>query len=784
LKKAITDDVSLVLNQKSKKRSKALRFLVFLIFFFLVFGGLRVSKVSAATKIWTGATNSNWNTSSNWSPSGVPASGDDLVFPAWVTNKTLNNDITAGTSFNSLILKGVGYTLSGNDITLGAGGIIQSGLVTNNIINFDIALGANITINMAGLEGYLTIAGAISSGASYSITKQGPGSLTLSNANTHSGGTTLSAGTLNINNANALGTGTFTITTGTIDNTTGGGITNAGNNAIVLGGNFVFGGTQDLNLGTGAITNAGSRTITLNGTSKTLTLGGTMTNGVAGTQTTTVDGVGNTLVLGAYNLSNSATSYTGVFAGSGNVRIPGVVADGGTATLSNLTYSGLGIFTLAGTNTYRGVTTVSTGTVLVETNAPSGSAGALGNATSEVVLGTTGSHYDASILVQGAYTIGRDIRIPTNNTIDTGSRVLILGGNTGDSSIFSGNIFLGTNSQAGKGFTMTTVNGGDVTFSGVIQDPSSMDATTYEVTKSGAGKVVLSNTNTYTGSTSISEGSLWVNGSISTGDVSVSSNAILGGSGTIAGTVSTANNARIQPGSATDTIGTLTLIKLSPWNPTATSYLDIDLDGTNKDLLNITGGVGSLSLSNISLEINSLSPPSGTPIDILSYASGDISDTFASTTGIPAGYMVNITNTLVSLTSTPIYSVTVTTDGIVDYGFVALSGVKDTTGISETQIVQNNGNATEKFSVKSSDAIGGVAWTLGTSIGTDIFKHEFSLNGGTGWTGMPDISTYVTAATSVAVNDTKNFDFKISMPSATTDYLQKSITLTVLASAP
>ena len=50
------------------------------------------------------------------------------------------------------------------------------------------------------------------------------------------------------------------------------------NNAITFGGDFTFGGTQNLNLGTGAITNGGNRIITLNGTNSTLTFGGIMTN--------------------------------------------------------------------------------------------------------------------------------------------------------------------------------------------------------------------------------------------------------------------------------------------------------------------------------------------------------------------------------------------------------------------------------------------------------------------------------------------------------------------------
>ena len=48
------------------------------------------------------------------------------------------------------------------------------------------------------------------------LTKEGTGTLTIENANTYSGGTTINAGTLVVANAQALGTGTVTLTGGTV----------------------------------------------------------------------------------------------------------------------------------------------------------------------------------------------------------------------------------------------------------------------------------------------------------------------------------------------------------------------------------------------------------------------------------------------------------------------------------------------------------------------------------------------------------------------------------------
>lgn len=82
----------------------------------------------AATKTWQGTT-SSMNTASNWSPSGVPAANDDLVFPSAATIKTPNNDIgtlTVGT----LTFSGGNYTLSGSPIVCsGAVNITQDSVI-------------------------------------------------------------------------------------------------------------------------------------------------------------------------------------------------------------------------------------------------------------------------------------------------------------------------------------------------------------------------------------------------------------------------------------------------------------------------------------------------------------------------------------------------------------------------------------------------------------------------------------------------------------------------------
>ena len=473
-----------------------------------------------------------------------------------------------------------------------------------------------------------------------SLSKTGAGSWTLSGANTFSGGLTITTGTLNINNASALGTGTFSPGANTFDNTSGNAITLSTNNAQTWGGDFTFTGTNSLNMGTGAVTLGGNRGLAVNGATTALTVGGVIDDG-ASTFNILKNG-GGTLVLSGANSYNGTTgvdqgfliagsnapsgangafgnatsdlrlgtagsgSFARIFTGGaftigrnirlqtsnatdagtrvlslggntadvsefsgdvfmgtlnqtskgvvltavagGQVTFSGVIQNptgqdaseaAAAAALTAVTKSGDGTVILSNANTYTGSTLVQTGNLIVGTNALSGTNGALGNATSEVRFGVASGNSNAGILTGGAYTIGRDIRLITANTTDAGTRVLTLGGNSAHNSEFSGNIILGTASQAGRGVTLSAASGGQVTFSGVIQNPAGMDATSYTVTKAGAGKVVLTNTNTYSGATNVNGGTLEIaaGGSLdTTSAVTVTSGALVV-NGTVNGTL-------------------------------------------------------------------------------------------------------------------------------------------------------------------------------------------------------------------------------------------------------
>src|ERR1700694_2178916 len=214
---------------------------------------LLAQSAQAATR--TKANNTtNLNLTGSWSGGVVPGSGDIALWNSTVTGA---NTVSLGANLNFGEIQitnpgGLVTINAGNTLTLSgiAGvGIDMSAATQNLTLNCNITIGAAQTWNIGSgrtltLGGsaavnnggfLLTITGAgntsigtIISGAG-GLTTSGTGTLTLTGANTYSGGTTLSAGTLNVNNAKALGTGTFTISGGTIDNTTAGAITLSNN---------------------------------------------------------------------------------------------------------------------------------------------------------------------------------------------------------------------------------------------------------------------------------------------------------------------------------------------------------------------------------------------------------------------------------------------------------------------------------------------------------------------------------------------------------------------------
>jgi autotransporter-associated beta strand protein len=328
---------------------------------------------------------------------------------------------------------------------------------------------ATLNIDNTGTD---VFAGIIS--GTGTVTKTGAGTQTLSGSNTYSGGTTLSVGKLNLNHNNAAGTGTLTLSGGTLDVDAARTITNA----MSIGGNFTYTGTNSLTQTTGGITLTTSPTVTVS--ANTLSLGG--------------------IISGSYGL----------------------------------TKSGSGILTLGGANTYTGTTTISTGTLKLDATSSSSSSGPLGTTdagttvSSGGVLDLNGNSLSGS--ATEALTLNGDgishggalINLSSTPceftgaiTLGTGSRVNATTGNI----TLSGNISGGSNSLYVGGSNNTSI-------SGIISGAGG--GTDGSLFKDGSGTLTLSGANDFTGDTRINAGNLTVNsgGSLGNGsDVFISSGA-------------------------------------------------------------------------------------------------------------------------------------------------------------------------------------------------------------------------------------------------------------------
>ena len=169
----------------------------------LALGGFAAPS-AAQTFTWTGAQNANWSIGNNWAGGVAPtgSGAENLVFPSGAANLLTNNNVN-NAAFNSIIVKGNGYTLSNKSITIGAGGVMDSSAGGANTISLGLSFAATRTVVVSNAATTLTVSGVI--GGAGGLTKNGAGVLVLSAANTYAGVTTINAGTISIAADAALG---------------------------------------------------------------------------------------------------------------------------------------------------------------------------------------------------------------------------------------------------------------------------------------------------------------------------------------------------------------------------------------------------------------------------------------------------------------------------------------------------------------------------------------------------------------------------------------------------
>jgi autotransporter-associated beta strand protein len=127
-------------------------------------------------------------------------------------------------------------------LSLGGGGINTNGQTSGtNTISANVQLAAASTW-LVGTNGTLLVSGQVSSTGAFGLTVNNgsnAGTLQLNGANTYSGGTTVNAGTLLINNTSGSGTGTGSVT-----------VNNAG--TVLAGSGFINAGANNVTINSGA----------------------------------------------------------------------------------------------------------------------------------------------------------------------------------------------------------------------------------------------------------------------------------------------------------------------------------------------------------------------------------------------------------------------------------------------------------------------------------------------------------------------------------------------------
>jgi fibronectin-binding autotransporter adhesin len=174
----------------------------------------------------------------------------------------------------------------------------------------------------------------------------------------------------------------------------------------------------------------------------------------------------------------------------------------------------------------------------------------------------------------------------------------------------NGNSTVANELDAGKSLTFNgAVSGtvaGTLTFTGAGQTLIAGNAIdnagiTLALAKTGAGALVLSGTNTYSGATTVTAGSLFVNGDSvnALGALTVSSTAILGGAGSIG--AATTVSGTLTAGSQANAIGLFTFTNSLTLNSSSRTLLEISGAGrgTGYDAIDVGSMVlgGALDLS-------------------------------------------------------------------------------------------------------------------------------------------------------------------------------------------
>ncbi|EBX8652246.1 fibronectin-binding autotransporter adhesin ShdA [Salmonella enterica subsp. enterica serovar Westhampton] len=364
------------------------------------------------------------------------------------------------------------------------------------------------------------------------LTKQGDGTLILSNTGNDYGDTEIVGGILAAKDAASLGTGDVMIaenaklalSQGTLDNnvTGEGQIVKSGSDELIVtgdntysGGTTISGGTLTADhadsLGTGTIANSGVLQVGEGELENTLSGTGSLVKTGTGELTLSGDNTysgGTTITGGTLTADHADSLGTGAIANSGVLQVGEGELENTLSGSGSLVKTGTGELTLSGDNTYSGGTTITGGTLRAD-HADSLGTGAIANSgvlkVGEGELENTLS--GAGSLVKtgtGELTLSGDNTYSGGTTISDGTLIADHADSLGTGAIANSGVL-----KVGEGELENTLSGSG------------------SLVKTGTGELTLSGDNTYSGSTTISGGTLTVDHADSLGSGDIDNSGVL-----------------------------------------------------------------------------------------------------------------------------------------------------------------------------------------------------------------------------------------------------------------
>ncbi|HTJ79238.1 MAG TPA: autotransporter-associated beta strand repeat-containing protein [Rariglobus sp.] len=578
--------------------------------------------VQAVTSTWTGAAgsgNTDWATAANWGGS-APPSGNTLAFNAAGTSgTTLTNTLTNSSFQISGINFGnsASYTMSGNTFILTND--ISNNSTGSQTLNMDIILSGARNFNVTAAASSLTFGGVIS--GAFLVNDSGLGTVTFNgaNANTFTGGLSVTGGgttildfanmatptdlmsssnTLTLGTGTAGGGGTLLIkgkSTGTTSQTMGN-LTakNYGNN-ITLNSNGGSGTTLTVGTLSRGTTNAtlnvdiSSANTALASSQTAGTLGWATVKDGSGTGFAQATGTGIVRLTGQTTLTATSNASATDFVTSGSLSVTGGNFAVNTLTLDGT--GGVGALNLGGST----MTVTQKGILSTGSNAYTISNGQVGATNSEVIIHAMGT---------GGLTISGSIGSGSSQLTKDGSDTLTLSGNntyTGQTIINAGSVKAGS-TTAFSGTSAVTLGqgtGANLDITGFNNSIGSLNGGAGSTVTLGAAALTIGGDNTsttYAGVISgtggslikVGTGSLTLNnGNSFTGGLTVKSGTVIGANG-ISNSFGTGN---IVIGDAV--VGLDAAISLSP-NVTLASAISIS-SGAGNRTINDVGGAPTLT---------------------------------------------------------------------------------------------------------------------------------------------------------------------------------------------